>query len=156
MTDREKVIKDLEKIHTHFWVKYRGCGIKAEKAKYKERLSAVADAITLLKEQYETIKELQSAYDYLQKQFFDAQDKLLKEQEEEPNANGWISVKDRLPEKEGQYLCWFGKNIMAKGAAIATYLEMWKSFGSLESLETYPNVTHWMPIESPEEAKLDG
>lgn len=81
---------------------------------------------------------------------------LLKEQEEEPNANGWISVKDRLPEKEGQYLCWFGKNILAKGAAIATYLEMWKSFGSLESLETYPNVTHWMPIESPEEVKWDG
>lgn len=51
MPDRKKVIKDLEKIHTHFWVKYRGCGIKAEKAKYQERLSAIEDAIKLLKEQ---------------------------------------------------------------------------------------------------------
>lgn len=64
-------------------------------------------------------------------------------------TNGWISVEDRLPDKNGQYLCWFGKNRMAKGAAIATYLEMRKSFGSLESLETYPNVTHWMPIPEP-------
>lgn len=70
---------------------------------------------------------------------------------EAPTIGGWISVKDRLPDKEGQYLCWFGKNILAKGAAIATYLEKWKAFGSLESLETYPNVTHWMSIESPKE-----
>ena len=39
------------------------------------------DALALLKEQDETIKELQSAYGYLQKQFFEAQDKLLKEQQ---------------------------------------------------------------------------
>jgi hypothetical protein len=69
---------------------------------------------------------------------------------------GWISVKDRMPDKNGQYLCWFGKNKIAKGAAIATYLEMWKSFGLLESLETYPNVTHWMPLpEPPKEDKDD-
>lgn len=68
-----------------------------------------------------------------------------------PQNGGWISVKDRLPDKNGQYLCWFGNNIVVKGAAIATYLEMWKAFGSLASLETYPNVTHWMPIEPPKE-----
>lgn len=73
-----------------------------------------------------------------------------------PTVNGWISVKDRLPEKEGQYLCWFGKNTVCKGAAIATYLEEWKAFGSLESLETYPNVTHWMPLhEPPKEVTTD-
>lgn len=66
-----------------------------------------------------------------------------------PAVSGWVSVKDRLPDKEGQYLCWFGKNKIAKGAAIATYLKTWKAFGSLESLETYQNVTHWMPIEPP-------
>lgn len=38
-------------------------------------------AFELLKEQDETIKELQNAYGYLQNQFFEAQDKLLKEQE---------------------------------------------------------------------------
>lgn len=72
-----------------------------------------------------------------------------------PSAVGWISVKDGLPDKNGQYLCWFGKNTVIKGAAIVTYLEMWKAFGSLESLETYPNVTHWMPIEPPKEDKDD-
>lgn len=69
---------------------------------------------------------------------------LLKAQEA-----GWISVKERLPDKNGQYLCWFGKNMGAKGTAIATYLEMWQAFGSLESLEMYPNVTHWMPLTEP-------
>jgi len=68
-----------------------------------------------------------------------------------PTVGGWISVKDRLPEKEGQYLCWFGKNTVCKGAAIATYLEEWKAFGSFESLKTYPNVTHWMPLPEPPE-----
>lgn len=70
-----------------------------------------------------------------------------------PAVSGWVSVKDRLPDKEGQYICWFGKNTVIKGAAIATYLEEWKAFGSFESLKTYPNVTHWMPMpEPPKEA----
>lgn len=76
--------------------------------------------------------------------------------EDAPTVNGWISVKDRLPDKNGQYLCWFGKNTIAKGAAIATYLEMWQAFGSLESLETYPNVTHWMPLPEPPKEESDG
>lgn len=37
--------------------------------------------LSLLKEKESTINELQNAYGYLQKQFFEAQDKLLKEQE---------------------------------------------------------------------------
>ena len=71
-------------------------------------------------------------------------------------SDKWISVKDRLPDEDGQYLCWFGNNPVFKGAAIATYLEKWKAFGSLESLKTYPNVTHWMPIEPPEEDATSG
>ena len=55
-------------------------GTQSECKKY------VSDAITFLKKQDETIKELQNAYGYLQNQFFDTQDKLLKEQEAvEPN-----------------------------------------------------------------------
>jgi hypothetical protein len=42
------------------------------------------DAIELLKEQNGTINELQNAYDYLQKQFFEVQDKLLKQEAVEP------------------------------------------------------------------------
>ena len=39
------------------------------------------DVLNMMKEQKDTINELQNAYGYLQKQFFEAQDKLLKEQE---------------------------------------------------------------------------
>ena len=39
----------------------------------------ITEAISLLKEQEDTINELQNAYGYLQKQFFETQDKLLKE-----------------------------------------------------------------------------
>ena len=35
--------------------------------------------LLMLKEQEDTINELQNAYGYLQKQFFETQDKLLKE-----------------------------------------------------------------------------
>ena len=76
-------------------------------------------------------------------------DDVIERLDAQPTVGGWISVKDRLPDKSGQYLCWFGKNIVAKGTAIATYLEMWQAFGSLESLETYPNVTHWMSLPEP-------
>ena len=64
-------------------------------------------------------------------------------------VNEWISVKDRLPEKSGQYLCWFGANKVAIGPAIETYVDEWKAFGRLESLEKYPNITHWMPLPEP-------
>lgn len=69
--------------------------------------------------------------------------------------NGWTSVKDGLPDKNEQYLCWFGKNTIAKGAAIATYFKTWKAFGSLVSLEKYPNVTHWMPLPEPPKEEND-
>lgn len=39
------------------------------------------DILALLKEQDEKNKELQNAYNYLQRQFFEVQDKLLKEQD---------------------------------------------------------------------------
>ena len=69
--------------------------------------------------------------------------------EEAPTVGGWISVKDRLPEKSGQYLCWFGANKVVIGPAIETYVDEWKAFGDLISLEKYPNITHWMPLPEP-------
>lgn len=103
---------------------------------------ALIGPIKLLEESYRRCGAIERAEAYAN---------CLWEIEQAPTVNGWISVKDGLPDKNGQYLCWFGKNTVTKGAAIATYFEMWKAFGSLESLVTYPNVTHWMPIEPPEE-----
>ena len=70
-----------------------------------------------------------------------------------PTIGGWISVKERLPEKPGRYLCWFGKNTFAVGASIVPYIPDLHWFVSLESLERYENVTHWMPLPGePKEA----
>lgn len=66
---------------------------------------------------------------------------------------GWISVEDRLPEKRGRYLCWFGKNTFCVGADIATYLPEWHGFGVLESNTVLQNVTHWMPLPAPPEVR---
>ena len=66
-----------------------------------------------------------------------------------PTVGEWISVKDRLPEKPGRYLCWFGKNTFAVGASIVPYIPDLHWFASLESLERYENVTHWMPLPEP-------
>ena len=55
------------------------------------------DTLALLKEQEGAINDLQKAYGYLQKQFFEAQDKLLKEHE---------AVKPVLDEQTGRiWLC---------------------------------------------------
>lgn len=87
MADREKVIKGLNNIGREI-VNTIGHG---EAIQY---LRTIDDAIALLKELDETIKELQSAYGYLQKKFFEAQDKLLKQDSVEHaceilRANGW-------------------------------------------------------------------
>ena len=93
MPDREKVIKGLEMCIRHGENPSVRCGQKDE-CPYEQNglpcwIDLSRDALALLKEQDETIKELQNAYGYLQKQFFEAQDELLKEQE----AEG----KNRLP-----------------------------------------------------------
>ena len=44
-------------------------------------LIMMKEILAILKDQKDTINELQNAYGYLQKQFFKAQDKLLKKQE---------------------------------------------------------------------------
>ena len=83
MQDREKVIKGVHDARRYFedreWVD-KSVGV---------HIDALNDALALLKEQEGTINELQNAYGYLQKQFFEAQDKLLKEQDAvEPYITG--------------------------------------------------------------------
>ena len=66
MMDMEKVIKEWEAV--------------LSRDPLDAQWDLIDDTLTLLKEQEGTINELQNAYGYLQKQFFEAQDKLLKEQ----------------------------------------------------------------------------
>ena len=83
MVDREKVIKGLENCITGFDCPPECPYLDDCNDLMKPMFVELAkDAIALLKEQEETIDELQNAYGYLQKLFFETQDKLLKEQEE--------------------------------------------------------------------------
>ena len=93
MLDREKVMRGLECCCTHIvGMSCRNCPYEIEQREdegISDCTSVLAyDALALLKEQEETINELQNAYGYLQKQFFEAQDKLLNEQEAEPEIEG--------------------------------------------------------------------
>lgn len=68
----------------------------------------------------------------------------------------WVSVNDKLPEKEGRYLCWFGKNKNLIGAEIETYVREWEWFGNVASNTVFENITHWMPLpEGPEEGDAE-
>ena len=74
MEDIEKVMSWLEGLSQDDWRDFHSDSEVQNIAKV---------ALELLKEQESTINELQNAYGYLQKQYFEAQDKLLKEQESE-------------------------------------------------------------------------
>lgn len=70
MVDRDTIIKGCEN-----WIKYhKGEDLTLE-------FNAVEELLAVLKEQENMSKELTHAYVYLQKQFFEVQDKLLNEQE---------------------------------------------------------------------------
>lgn len=88
MPDKEKVIKGLERClicdisviaSEEAQNAYRECEYTV--GLYCGEKKLLRETITLLKEQEDTINELQNAYEYLQKQFFEVQDKLLKEQD---------------------------------------------------------------------------
>ena len=58
--------------------------------------------------------------------------------------NPWISVEDRLPEKEGLYLCMMkGDEVVPPDPMIVAF---WKSRGKFNRL----TVTHWMHIPTTE------
>ena len=85
MEDIEKVMSWLEGLSQDDWRDFHSDSEVQNIAKV---------ALELLKEQESTINELQNAYCYLQKQYFEAQDKLLKEQEAvepktEPSSKGY-------------------------------------------------------------------
>lgn len=75
--------------------------------------------------------------------------------------NEWISVKDRLPNKKGKYLCYFKSSYgdWIKVASFSTNLEQvdkydfyrknrsgWYSYDSEWGHYEHDDVTHWMPL----------
>ena len=117
MPDREKVIKGLE-CHAKG---AKGCLFDCPYGNENGcQLLLCSDALALLKKQDEIIKELQNAYGYLQDQFFDTQDKLLKEQEAiEPRvstAEQRCGHCNKVIEMDGWQSCpWCGKRIDWEG-----------------------------------------
>jgi len=66
------------------------------------------------------------------------------------DVNGWISVKDRLPEKNSELLL-----LMCVDGYELGYYERYTGYGWTNVLGTdCLNVTHWMPLpEAPKEEK---
>lgn len=92
-----------------------------------------------------------------------AADVVEQEQESKP-TNGWISVKDRLPEEDENYIvtacdegCSAGEGIWySTVVVVAEYYKgswTWYDGGSEYSLEGI--VTHWMPLPLAPEVKND-
>lgn len=60
--------------------------------------------------------------------------------------NQWISVKDRLPEKFINVLCWYPSKNYGSNIVI-DYLE--SDLGYFAHQFKYGELTHWMPLPQP-------
>ena len=64
----------------------------------------------------------------------------------------WISVKDRLPDEETEYLCWFGDFPMGAFARVCRWNKIRGAFWCYSDNVKWAFVTHWMPLpEAPKE-----
>lgn len=77
--------------------------------------------------------------------------------DEQPTVSGWISVKDRLPDEETEYLCWFGDYYFGAFARVCRWNKIRGAFWCYSDNAKWPFVTHWMPLpEPPKEDDEDG
>ena len=69
------------------------------------------------------------------------------------DAMKWISVKERLPEKNGEYLCRWTNKSVSDAEYESTYgsFGYWFEFWEDEYKEwiSYDGITHWMPLPEP-------
>ena len=76
----------------------------------------------------------------------------------------WISVDDRIPEKDGEYLVWFGKSIFKQYAKVLGFAKdgdtvdeydlhneknVWFYYDSEWGYVACHDVTHWMLLPQP-------
>jgi hypothetical protein len=72
------------------------------------------------------------------------------------NSNGWISVKDRLPEADELVIC-FGRAFCQNGPSVEQgRYNKWGQWQNCEwdgcgGYEYFDEVTHWMPLPKPPE-----
>ena len=67
-----------------------------------------------------------------------------------PTVGCWISVKDRLPEKDGDYLVYSTFELVDR---LRFFDGVWWDYGA----ECQPGVvTHWMPLPEPPEVSKNG
>lgn len=64
-------------------------------------------------------------------------------------TSGWISVKDRLPEEETEYLCWFGDYPMGAFVMVCRWNKIRGAFWCYSDNAKWAFVTHWMPLPEP-------
>ena len=76
-----------------------------------------------------------------------AADVVEQEQESKP-TNGWISVEDRLPEKNQAVLGWYKDNPFA-GYTYGVVSWNGKGWVFVYAQRYVTNVTHWMPMPEP-------
>lgn len=65
-----------------------------------------------------------------------------------PTVNGWISVKEKLPEDSTDCLVYNGSQVQF----CSYYCGTWNTPDCYES-ETIDGVTHWMPLPAPPEGE---
>lgn len=76
---------------------------------------------------------------------------------EQPTANGWISVKDATPDKDGVYLTWHGQSPMIQAFGLTgadligmnTWIEKKGGWVSIEMNRPIVGITYWQPLPEP-------
>ena len=71
----------------------------------------------------------------------------------------WINVKDRLPDKQCEYMVWPSPNIdlHIRSAVFDIKNKLWRQdfYNGYDYEDFYPDITHWMPLLDPPK-KIDG
>ena len=70
-----------------------------------------------------------------------------------PQGNGWISVKDRLPEKSGYYLVFFSDGMPSCKIRVHNWLKDEHHWRGAEAFSRIEGITHWMPLPEPPEER---
>ena len=81
-------------------------------------------------------------------------DDVIERLDAQPTVGGWISVKDRLPEKNGRYLCRYEQEVYGE-VCRCTDFGMFDSNIGEKGNWFVGKVTHWMPLPEPPKEESD-